>query len=557
MCVSLGIFVCTRCSGIMRDFSFRIKSISASTFTGDEVEALRRSGNEAARRLYLARWSADKRPMPQCGDVVNGKAWIREVLVDKRWYDAEGATQAQATRATPAPKPATTQVQDLFGGLFNSPPPAQNAPAAQQSQQQQSEGGTSWDSFAAAFDAGAHTASQAHASVATFAPPPSVAQQSYVRSAPSQPVPTPQQQQQPIQSQQSDLFGGLTVETPVQTQAAESMSTPAPVARTALEEDFWTVKPQVPPQQPQTSFPGMPEVPPQMHSMMIQAPGMQMPAMPPPQGMQMPGMQMPGMQMPGMQMPGMQMPGMQMPGMPSQQSMPPQGMKMPGAPPQGILPQGMQMPGMQIPGTQSQAAAAQAVHMPGMQMPGLPANPLQPPSAWQAAQQAPPEPVSAQPEEQDPFASFGAVTGIKPKVEQAVAPSAPVSIQPSSADLFGSMSTRETPEVAVKAPSVAQSIPAAPDQVTLQPEPTPVNLGPMVFPIPASQPQTSAIDAHQAMMFDDMKTQTSGEFSFAPVDSPQPSFSMPSPAQSQQPTTSAQPTAAASQYSADNPFAFI
>lgn len=49
--------MCMRCLGIFRDFNFRIKSISVLTFLGDEVEMLRRKGNEAARRMFLVCWN--------------------------------------------------------------------------------------------------------------------------------------------------------------------------------------------------------------------------------------------------------------------------------------------------------------------------------------------------------------------------------------------------------------------------------------------------------------------------------------------------------------------
>tara|TARA_B100000674_G_scaffold424781_3_gene378105 strand:+ start:34 stop:642 length:609 start_codon:yes stop_codon:yes gene_type:complete len=202
---------------------------------------------------------------------------------------------------------------------------------------------------------------------------------------------------------------------------------------------------------------------------------------------------------------------------------------------------------MQMPGRQQQ-----------MQMP-------QPPVANQGAMQQPqaPQPAEAmaEPEEPDPFASFGDLTGIKsskPK-PQAVPPTA---------------------EAPVDVPAPQNPAPPAPEPVlttaatpTAAPEPAPtppapiqplapakaVNLGSMGFPMPASQPPPTATDTHQALMFEDIKAHASGDsFSFAPVDTPQPSVSEPSvPVQQQAPPVTAQPTAAAGQYSSDNPFAFI
>lgn len=50
-------FVCTACSGIHREFSHRVKSISLATFTEDEVKGVKAGGNEISNKLYMARWA--------------------------------------------------------------------------------------------------------------------------------------------------------------------------------------------------------------------------------------------------------------------------------------------------------------------------------------------------------------------------------------------------------------------------------------------------------------------------------------------------------------------
>jgi hypothetical protein len=47
-------FVCTKCSGIHREFQFKIKGISMSTFTQEEVSALEGGGNSLINVTYLA-----------------------------------------------------------------------------------------------------------------------------------------------------------------------------------------------------------------------------------------------------------------------------------------------------------------------------------------------------------------------------------------------------------------------------------------------------------------------------------------------------------------------
>ena len=536
VCVPFGIFVCTRCSGIFRDFNFRIKSISASTFSGDEVEMLRRKGNEAARRTFLARWNPAE-PLPQSGNTVRGKVWIKAVFVDKLYYDDAGAGSAvggQVAPATPAAQPAATKAPDLFGGLFDSPVPAQVAPTTQPPQQTAAPApasGADWTSFAtAAFDSRPQAA---EAPSFGFEPPPAVARQSYAASVPESASVAPVSQAPAAPTQQSDLFGGLTIETP-----AAPVETPAaPASRPALEEDFWTLSPQVPPQphvHPRVNAPGIQQYPAQM------PPQMQMPGMMPPQMQQMPGMMPPQMQ----QMPGMMPPQMQqMPGM-----MPPQMQQMPGMMP----PQMQQMPGLMPPQTQMQMSGMMPPQvMAPVNAQTMPQQSQQPP----VQQEAPP----VEPEQPDPFASFGELTGIKSKTGPPPAQAVPVPSQAPEADVFGSLPSQESQTPPAAPPTVAPVAPVA----TAAPPPVPakpVNLGPMGFPMPVSQPPAPATDTHQAMMFEDIKAHSAGDsFSFAPVDSPQPSISKPAPIQHAPVAApgTAQPTATAAQYSADNPFAFI
>ncbi|KAI5704577.1 hypothetical protein M8J75_006806 [Diaphorina citri] len=53
--VTIGSFVCTKCSGILRGLTppHRVKSISMTTFTPEEVEMLKSRGNDYCRRVWL------------------------------------------------------------------------------------------------------------------------------------------------------------------------------------------------------------------------------------------------------------------------------------------------------------------------------------------------------------------------------------------------------------------------------------------------------------------------------------------------------------------------
>ncbi|KAF4381029.1 hypothetical protein F8388_011951 [Cannabis sativa] len=46
VCTTFSTFVCTNCSGVHREFTHRVKSLSVAKFTAEEVCALQAGGNE-------------------------------------------------------------------------------------------------------------------------------------------------------------------------------------------------------------------------------------------------------------------------------------------------------------------------------------------------------------------------------------------------------------------------------------------------------------------------------------------------------------------------------
>lgn len=56
--MTIGSFVCTTCSGILRGITppHRVKSISMATFTQEEIDFVRQNGNDACSRTWLGLW---------------------------------------------------------------------------------------------------------------------------------------------------------------------------------------------------------------------------------------------------------------------------------------------------------------------------------------------------------------------------------------------------------------------------------------------------------------------------------------------------------------------
>eukprot|EP00904_Undaria_pinnatifida_P001696 jgi/Undpi1/11527/HiC_scaffold_30.g13824.m1 len=92
-------FVCTACSGIHREFSHRVKSISLATFTEDEVKGVKEGGNEISNNLYMARYRpGHDLPEPEGGKAQKHRDFIRTKYVDKRWYGSPEDVERDARR---------------------------------------------------------------------------------------------------------------------------------------------------------------------------------------------------------------------------------------------------------------------------------------------------------------------------------------------------------------------------------------------------------------------------------------------------------------------------
>ncbi|XP_072180046.1 uncharacterized protein [Diadema setosum] len=127
--MTIGSFVCTSCSGILRGINppHRVKSISMASYTSQEIEFLQKHGNEVCRTIWLGLYDSKSQPGPDSKE--DGK--VRDYLVQKyekkRWYvepsqaavlaaakakEAETAERKStgSTHSTPEPKPLKSLV---------------------------------------------------------------------------------------------------------------------------------------------------------------------------------------------------------------------------------------------------------------------------------------------------------------------------------------------------------------------------------------------------------------------------------------------------------------
>ncbi|XP_078181916.1 uncharacterized protein LOC144575590 isoform X1 [Carex rostrata] len=85
VCTTFWTFVCLSCSGIHREFTHRVKSVSMAKFTKQEVEALQQGGNQRAREIYLKNWDMTRMRLPDSSHPDRIRDFIRSVYVNKKY----------------------------------------------------------------------------------------------------------------------------------------------------------------------------------------------------------------------------------------------------------------------------------------------------------------------------------------------------------------------------------------------------------------------------------------------------------------------------------------
>lgn len=85
VCTNFWTFICIACSGVHREFTHRVKSVSMAKFTTQEVEALQRGGNQRARELFLKDWDVLRTKFPDNSNPDKIREFIKSVYIDKRF----------------------------------------------------------------------------------------------------------------------------------------------------------------------------------------------------------------------------------------------------------------------------------------------------------------------------------------------------------------------------------------------------------------------------------------------------------------------------------------
>ncbi|XP_058269509.1 arf-GAP domain and FG repeat-containing protein 1a isoform X1 [Hemibagrus wyckioides] len=140
-----GSFVCTSCSGILRGLNppHRVKSISMTTFTQQEIEFLQKHGNEVCKQIWLGLYDDRSSAVPDFREPQKVKEFLQEKYEKKRWYvppdqakvvasvhASMSGSSASSTNSTPEVRPLKTLLGDQAPALHLSRNTPSQSPVA-------------------------------------------------------------------------------------------------------------------------------------------------------------------------------------------------------------------------------------------------------------------------------------------------------------------------------------------------------------------------------------------------------------------------------------------
>ncbi|XP_057799546.1 probable ADP-ribosylation factor GTPase-activating protein AGD9 isoform X2 [Salvia miltiorrhiza] len=112
VCTTFWTFVCTNCSGVHREFTHRVKSVSVAKFSDEEIMSLQAGGNERAKQIYFKSWDPHHNSYPNSSNLQRLREFVRDVYIDRR-YAGENSFNKQ-----PLAQPS---LQESRGGFCEWP----------------------------------------------------------------------------------------------------------------------------------------------------------------------------------------------------------------------------------------------------------------------------------------------------------------------------------------------------------------------------------------------------------------------------------------------------
>ncbi|XP_064614873.1 arf-GAP domain and FG repeat-containing protein 1-like isoform X2 [Liolophura sinensis] len=98
--MTIGSYVCTSCSGILRGLNppHRVKSISMASFNQEEMDFMKTHGNDFCRKVWLGLYDSRSMPEPDSREEQRVKDFMVQKYEKKRWYVAPTETMKEEAR---------------------------------------------------------------------------------------------------------------------------------------------------------------------------------------------------------------------------------------------------------------------------------------------------------------------------------------------------------------------------------------------------------------------------------------------------------------------------
>lgn len=122
VCTNFWTFTCLSCSGIHREFTHRVKSVSMAKFTTQEVRALEQGGNQRARDIYLKDWDWQRMRLPDNSKPDRIREFIRAVYVDKKYSGGKTTNKPATDSESVKSNESETRRPDSYHSYSQSPP---------------------------------------------------------------------------------------------------------------------------------------------------------------------------------------------------------------------------------------------------------------------------------------------------------------------------------------------------------------------------------------------------------------------------------------------------
>lgn len=84
--ITIGVFLCLKCSEIHKKFGFLVKNTATDDFSIQEIETLKQSGNQNINKKLMSLYQSGSTKIPFGASFVDRESFLTEKYIAKKWY---------------------------------------------------------------------------------------------------------------------------------------------------------------------------------------------------------------------------------------------------------------------------------------------------------------------------------------------------------------------------------------------------------------------------------------------------------------------------------------